>query len=157
MENHPRRHKKQIYGQAEVHTVTSQVKRLIWSAKRILRSAPLHSASTILIFKTVNSKFAFNRRFEGLVATGKSPTLKLLYDWGTTNATVGELVDILVKHSLFAPATVLLPGQCSCVASFSRRMPTVGLCLLVLYLLSFFIDLVSRPVEAETLNVSTSE
>ncbi|KAL2093873.1 hypothetical protein ACEWY4_011185 [Coilia grayii] len=49
------------------------------------------------------------RRFEGLVARGKSPTVELLYDWGTTNATVGELVDILVRHRLFAPAAVLLP------------------------------------------------
>ncbi|XP_062402694.1 interleukin-1 receptor-associated kinase 4 [Sardina pilchardus] len=60
------------------------------------------------------------RRFEGLIAKGKSPTVELLYDWGTTNATVGELVDLLKKHKLFAPAAVLLP------------------------------DVVSRPVEAET-------
>ncbi|XP_062849011.1 interleukin-1 receptor-associated kinase 4 [Trichomycterus rosablanca] len=49
------------------------------------------------------------RRFESLVAKGKSPTVELLYDWGTTNCTVGELVDILLKHKLNAPATVLLP------------------------------------------------
>ncbi|KAF5907580.1 interleukin-1 receptor-associated kinase 4, partial [Clarias magur] len=49
------------------------------------------------------------RRFERLVAQGKSPTVELLYDWGTTNCTVGELVEILIKHKLFAPARVLLP------------------------------------------------
>lgn len=55
--------------------------------------------------------FCLDRRFEGLVAKGKSPTLELLHDWGTTNATVGDLVDILVTHRLSAPAAVLLPGQ----------------------------------------------
>ncbi|KAM6927091.1 interleukin-1 receptor-associated kinase 4 isoform 3-T3 [Lycodopsis pacificus] len=49
------------------------------------------------------------RRFEGLVAQGKSPTLELLVDWGTTNSTVGELVDILKSHKLLAAASVLLP------------------------------------------------
>ncbi|XP_026774973.3 interleukin-1 receptor-associated kinase 4 [Pangasianodon hypophthalmus] len=49
------------------------------------------------------------RRFERLVAQGKSPTVELLYDWGTTNCTVGELVDILIRHKLLAPARVLLP------------------------------------------------
>uniref|UniRef100_A0A8B9RAW2 Interleukin-1 receptor-associated kinase 4 n=1 Tax=Astyanax mexicanus TaxID=7994 RepID=A0A8B9RAW2_ASTMX len=49
------------------------------------------------------------RRFERLLAQGKSPTVELLYDWGTTNSTVGELVDILVRNKLFAPARVLLP------------------------------------------------
>ncbi|XP_070686217.1 interleukin-1 receptor-associated kinase 4 isoform X2 [Pempheris klunzingeri] len=50
------------------------------------------------------------RRFEGLVVQGKSPTLELLADWGTTNSTVGELVDILRSHKLLAAASVLLPG-----------------------------------------------
>ncbi|XP_070762861.1 interleukin-1 receptor-associated kinase 4 isoform X3 [Enoplosus armatus] len=49
------------------------------------------------------------RRFEGLVAQGKSPTMELLADWGTTNSTVGELVDILKSHMLLAAASVLLP------------------------------------------------
>ncbi|XP_041965323.1 interleukin-1 receptor-associated kinase 4 isoform X1 [Alosa sapidissima] len=53
------------------------------------------------------------RRFEGLMAKGKSPTVELLYDWGTANATVGELVDLLVKHKLFAPADLLLPDVVS--------------------------------------------
>ncbi|XP_067357490.1 interleukin-1 receptor-associated kinase 4 isoform X2 [Channa argus] len=51
------------------------------------------------------------RRFEGLVAQGRSPTLELLNDWGTTNSTVGELVDILQSHSLLAAASVLLPDR----------------------------------------------
>ncbi|XP_030587052.1 interleukin-1 receptor-associated kinase 4 isoform X1 [Archocentrus centrarchus] len=49
------------------------------------------------------------RRFEGLVAQGRSPTMELLNDWGTTNSTVGELVDILKSHQLLAAAGVLLP------------------------------------------------
>ncbi|XP_030281811.1 interleukin-1 receptor-associated kinase 4 isoform X1 [Sparus aurata] len=49
------------------------------------------------------------RRFEGLVVQGKSPTVELLRDWGTTNSTVGELVDILKSHRLLAAASVLLP------------------------------------------------
>ncbi|KAF7701973.1 interleukin-1 receptor-associated kinase 4 [Silurus meridionalis] len=49
------------------------------------------------------------RRFERLVAQGKSPTVELLYDWGTTNCTVAELVEILLRHKLIAPAKVLLP------------------------------------------------
>lgn len=53
----------------------------------------------------------FLRRFEGLVAQGKSPTVELLADWGTTNSTVGELVDILKSQKLLAAACVLLPGM----------------------------------------------
>ncbi|KPP74368.1 hypothetical protein Z043_106473, partial [Scleropages formosus] len=49
------------------------------------------------------------RRFEGVVAMGKSPTIALLSDWGTTNCTVGQLVDILVRNQLLAPARLLLP------------------------------------------------
>ncbi|KAG8510098.1 Interleukin-1 receptor-associated kinase 4, partial [Galemys pyrenaicus] len=49
------------------------------------------------------------RRFEALLQTGKSPTCELLFDWGTTNCTVGELVDLLVQNEFFAPASLLLP------------------------------------------------
>ncbi|XP_038136360.1 interleukin-1 receptor-associated kinase 4 [Cyprinodon tularosa] len=51
------------------------------------------------------------RRFESLVAQGKSPTVELLNDWGTSNCTVGELVDILKSHSLLAAACLLLPEE----------------------------------------------
>uniref|UniRef100_A0A3B3W0V7 Interleukin-1 receptor-associated kinase 4 n=1 Tax=Poecilia latipinna TaxID=48699 RepID=A0A3B3W0V7_9TELE len=51
------------------------------------------------------------RRFEGLVAQGKSPTVELLNDWGTTNCTVGELVDILKSRNLLAAARLLLPWE----------------------------------------------
>lgn len=51
------------------------------------------------------------RRFEGLVAQGRSPTMELLNDWGTTKSTVGELVDILKSHELLAAANVLLPVE----------------------------------------------
>ncbi|KAG9342273.1 hypothetical protein JZ751_016775 [Albula glossodonta] len=49
------------------------------------------------------------RRFEGLLHIGKSPTVELLQDWGTTNSTVGDLVDILLRHELLAAASLLLP------------------------------------------------
>ncbi|XP_026856871.2 interleukin-1 receptor-associated kinase 4 isoform X1 [Electrophorus electricus] len=49
------------------------------------------------------------RRFQRLVAQGKSPTVELLFDWGTTDSTVGELFEILNRHKLFAPARILLP------------------------------------------------
>uniref|UniRef100_F6Q7E6 Interleukin-1 receptor-associated kinase 4 n=1 Tax=Sus scrofa TaxID=9823 RepID=F6Q7E6_PIG len=48
------------------------------------------------------------RRFEALLQTGKSPTCELLFDWGTTNCTVGD-VDLLVQNEFFAPASLLLP------------------------------------------------
>ncbi|KAL4612753.1 interleukin-1 receptor-associated kinase 4 [Arapaima gigas] len=51
------------------------------------------------------------RRFEGVVAMGKSPTIALLSDWGTTNCTVDQLVDILIRNQLLAPARLLLPGE----------------------------------------------
>ncbi|XP_069048470.1 interleukin-1 receptor-associated kinase 4 isoform X1 [Lepisosteus oculatus] len=50
------------------------------------------------------------RRFEQQAAIGKSPTSELLYDWGTTNCTVGDLVDILVQNQLLSSASLLLPG-----------------------------------------------
>ncbi|XP_016046100.1 interleukin-1 receptor-associated kinase 4 isoform X1 [Erinaceus europaeus] len=49
------------------------------------------------------------RRFEALLQTGKSPTCELLFDWGTTNCTVGDLVELLVQNEFFAPASLLLP------------------------------------------------
>ncbi|XP_017554874.2 interleukin-1 receptor-associated kinase 4 isoform X1 [Pygocentrus nattereri] len=61
------------------------------------------------------------RRFERLVAQGKSPTVELLYDWGTTNSTVGELVEILVRHKLLAPARVLLPDIAAPPAATNSR------------------------------------
>uniref|UniRef100_A0A3Q3A7U6 Interleukin-1 receptor-associated kinase 4 n=1 Tax=Kryptolebias marmoratus TaxID=37003 RepID=A0A3Q3A7U6_KRYMA len=57
------------------------------------------------------------RRFEGLVAQGKSPTVELLNDWGTTNCTVGDLVDILKSNRLLAAASVLLPAETQQVSS----------------------------------------
>ncbi|XP_036615690.1 interleukin-1 receptor-associated kinase 4 isoform X2 [Trichosurus vulpecula] len=51
------------------------------------------------------------RRFEGLLQTGKSPTSELLFDWGTTNCTVGDLVDLLVRNEFLAPARLLLPDN----------------------------------------------
>lgn len=51
------------------------------------------------------------RRFEGLAVQGKSATQELLSDWGTTNCTVGELVDILTSQKLWSAACFLLPGM----------------------------------------------
>lgn len=53
--------------------------------------------------------FCFLRRFEAFVQMGKSPTCELLYDWGTTNCTVGDLVDLLIRNQFLAPASLLLP------------------------------------------------
>lgn len=52
------------------------------------------------------------RRFEAFVQMGKSPTCELLYDWGTTNCTVADLVDLLIRNQFLAPASLLLPGNC---------------------------------------------
>ncbi|CAL8359266.1 unnamed protein product [Lota lota] len=49
------------------------------------------------------------RRFASLARQGESPTMDLLTNWGTTNSTVGELVDILKSKKLLAPVTLLLP------------------------------------------------
>ncbi|KAJ7997859.1 hypothetical protein DPEC_G00216530 [Dallia pectoralis] len=60
------------------------------------------------------------RRFEAVVLQGKSPTMELLNDWGTSNSTVGELVDILMSHRLLAAATILLPE------ATNARLPAVS-------------------------------
>ncbi|CAJ1056274.1 interleukin-1 receptor-associated kinase 4 [Xyrichtys novacula] len=59
------------------------------------------------------------RRFECLIVQGKSPTVELLTDWGTTNSTVGELVDILLSNKLLAAAGLLIPDaaeECTCAS-----------------------------------------
>uniref|UniRef100_A0A8C5PGL9 non-specific serine/threonine protein kinase n=1 Tax=Leptobrachium leishanense TaxID=445787 RepID=A0A8C5PGL9_9ANUR len=48
------------------------------------------------------------RRYEGTVQKGKSPTCELLCDWGTTNCTVQDLADLLVKHQFLSAASLLL-------------------------------------------------
>uniref|UniRef100_A0A6Q2YTA3 non-specific serine/threonine protein kinase n=1 Tax=Esox lucius TaxID=8010 RepID=A0A6Q2YTA3_ESOLU len=54
---------------------------------------------------------SYDRRFEAVVLQGRSPTMELLNDWGTSNSTVGELVDILISRKLLAAASILLPGR----------------------------------------------
>ncbi|KAG8137847.1 putative Interleukin-1 receptor-associated kinase 4 protein [Naja naja] len=49
------------------------------------------------------------RRFEALKQVGKSPTCELLYDWGTLNCTVSDLVDLLIRNQFLAPASLLIP------------------------------------------------
>ena len=82
------------------------------------------------------------RRFEALLQTGKSPTCELLFDWGTTNCTVGDLVDILVQNEFFAPASLLLPGKLSVstisVTRMERQVTEIGMFLLLLFFLSFW-------------------
>lgn len=53
------------------------------------------------------------RQFELLIQQGKSPTTELLNDWGTTNCTVRDLVDILKSQKLLAAACLLLPEEVS--------------------------------------------
>ncbi|MEE6480826.1 hypothetical protein FKM82_012678 [Ascaphus truei] len=60
------------------------------------------------------------RRFEGTIQMGKSPTCELLFDWGTSNCTVGELVDVLEKNDFFAAASVLLPDEKNRVPIYSN-------------------------------------
>uniref|UniRef100_A0A8C5SWL4 Interleukin-1 receptor-associated kinase 4 n=1 Tax=Laticauda laticaudata TaxID=8630 RepID=A0A8C5SWL4_LATLA len=51
------------------------------------------------------------RRFEALKQVGKSPTCELLYDWGTLNCTVSDLVDLLIRNQFLAPASLLIPAE----------------------------------------------
>ncbi|XP_069760019.1 interleukin-1 receptor-associated kinase 4-like isoform X4 [Narcine bancroftii] len=51
------------------------------------------------------------RRIEGVVQMGRSPTTELLCDWGTTNTTIHELVQILVQNNFLAAASLLLPEE----------------------------------------------
>uniref|UniRef100_A0ABM5GFX9 Interleukin-1 receptor-associated kinase 4 n=2 Tax=Pogona vitticeps TaxID=103695 RepID=A0ABM5GFX9_9SAUR len=51
------------------------------------------------------------RRFEALKQVGKSPTCELLYDWGTLNCTVSDLVDLLIRNQFLTPASLLLPDS----------------------------------------------
>lgn len=65
------------------------------------------------------------RKFEGLVAQGKSPTVELLNDWGTSNSTVGELVDILKSNKLLAAASLLLPVEDAIATETQQVSPVV--------------------------------
>uniref|UniRef100_UPI00398E628B interleukin-1 receptor-associated kinase 4-like n=1 Tax=Pristiophorus japonicus TaxID=55135 RepID=UPI00398E628B len=51
------------------------------------------------------------RRIEGVIRMGRSPTTELLFDWGTTNTTVHELVEVLIQSNFFAAASLLLPDE----------------------------------------------
>ncbi|XP_059508436.1 interleukin-1 receptor-associated kinase 4 isoform X2 [Stegostoma tigrinum] len=51
------------------------------------------------------------RRFEGVIPMGKSPTAELLFDWGTTNATVHDFVEILIQNNFLAAASLVLPDK----------------------------------------------
>ncbi|KAK7121164.1 hypothetical protein R3I93_022300 [Phoxinus phoxinus] len=61
------------------------------------------------------------RRFEAAVLQGKSPTMEMLFDWGTTNCTVGDLVEILTRHQLFSAVSVLLPEDKTCHTKAAQR------------------------------------
>ncbi|KAI2648666.1 Interleukin-1 receptor-associated kinase 4 [Labeo rohita] len=66
------------------------------------------------------------RRFEAVVLQGKSPTMEMLFDWGTTNCTVGDLVEILIRHQLFAAVSVLLPDHKICHTGAGSSGVSVG-------------------------------
>lgn len=74
------------------------------------------------IFGILPLSVLFFRRFEGLFTQGKSPTVELLADWGTTNSTVGELVDILRSQKLLAAASILLPGMIFFLSDYDWHM-----------------------------------
>ncbi|XP_029471054.1 interleukin-1 receptor-associated kinase 4 isoform X2 [Rhinatrema bivittatum] len=61
------------------------------------------------------------RRFEGSVQMGKSPTCELLFDWGTTNCTVSDLVELLVRNQFLAAASLLLPDSIEAVSWTSQN------------------------------------
>ncbi|XP_053742303.1 interleukin-1 receptor-associated kinase 4 isoform X1 [Synchiropus splendidus] len=69
----------------------------------------------ITSIKRPNGEFRYTqlhvRKFESLVLQGKSPTQELLNDWGTSNCTVGDLVQILRSRQLLAAASLLLPEE----------------------------------------------
>ncbi|XP_067420277.1 interleukin-1 receptor-associated kinase 4 [Emydura macquarii macquarii] len=64
------------------------------------------------------------RRFEGLIKMGKSPTCELLYDWGTSNCTVGDLVELLTRNQFLAPASLLLPDAVRVADDITVLLPS---------------------------------
>ncbi|XP_073687446.1 interleukin-1 receptor-associated kinase 4-like [Garra rufa] len=104
------------------------------------------------------------RRFEAVVLQGKSPTMEMLFDWGTTNCTVGDLVEILLRHQLFAAVSVLLPdheirhsssgssvsvGSLRCEAAVSPSAACLQAC--VYSEVTKPVDDMIKPVQKETL------
>lgn len=73
---------------------------------------PFMLLEVIFSFSLIFALTYLLRRFEAFVQMGKSPTCELLYDWGTTNCTVADLVDLLIRNQFLAPASLLLPGNC---------------------------------------------
>lgn len=66
------------------------------------------------------------RRFEAVVLQGKSPTMEMLFDWGTTDCSVGDLVEILLRHQLLAAVSVLLPDHSLRLASAGSSAASVS-------------------------------
>ncbi|KAF4094722.1 hypothetical protein G5714_023800 [Onychostoma macrolepis] len=66
------------------------------------------------------------RRFEAVVLQGKSPTMEMLFDWGTTDCSVGDLVEILLRHQLLAAVSVLLPDHSLRLASAGSSAVSVS-------------------------------
>ncbi|CAG08651.1 unnamed protein product, partial [Tetraodon nigroviridis] len=97
-------------------TSATYIRNLSYSLRRQLSDIldPQERWKEIIVsIRKPNGDFRYSqhhvRRFAGLPAQGKSPTEELLADWGTTNCTVGELVDMLKNNSLLAAVTLLLP------------------------------------------------
>ncbi|XP_077194735.1 interleukin-1 receptor-associated kinase 4 isoform X1 [Paroedura picta] len=64
------------------------------------------------------------RRFEALTQMGKSPTCELLYDWGTLNCTVSDLVDLLIRNQFLTPASLLLPDSVRVIDDATVTLPS---------------------------------
>ncbi len=62
-----------------------------------------------------------------MVLQGKSPTMEMLFDWGTTDCSVGDLVEILLRHQLLAAVSVLLPNHSSRLAAAGAQLSTASL------------------------------
>ncbi|XP_026168157.1 interleukin-1 receptor-associated kinase 4 [Mastacembelus armatus] len=111
-------------------TSATYIRNLSYSLRRKLSDFldPQDSWKDVIVsIRKPNGEFRYSqhhvRRFEGLVAQGRSPTVELLNDWGTTNSTVGELVAILKSHNLLAAASVLLPvEEASSAAAEATRL-----------------------------------
>ncbi len=63
---------------------------------------------------------------EAVVLQGKSPTMEMLFDWGTTDCSVGDLVEILLRHQLLAAVSVLLPNHSSRLAAAGAQLSTAS-------------------------------
>ncbi|XP_010896489.2 interleukin-1 receptor-associated kinase 4 isoform X2 [Esox lucius] len=106
-------------------TSTTFIRNLPYGVRRNLSDFldPQESWKEVLV--SIHKPTGEPRRFEAVVLQGRSPTMELLNDWGTSNSTVGELVDILISRKLLAAASILLPDAInSCLPAIPQ--PALG-------------------------------